>query len=133
MTKMHQIVCPECHGVTCAHRARRDAHQVLMDRAFALVNPRRHANELAERGMISREAASQKNWKDEIVSVVSQIELDEAGVTIEQVQEAIVYMTATAATVQPVTIKGEAWVTYLGSGIRGFLVRAPGYRQGPAY
>jgi hypothetical protein len=103
-----------------------------MNRAFALVCPKRHAEELAERGMIPASAAAAKSWRDRIAATVTDEMLAEAGVTIDDVALAVEFFTATRARITREQIGGFAWVWFLEDGMPGYLVFADGYRAGPA-
>jgi hypothetical protein len=81
------------------YESENNVHQV----AFALVCPTRRG----------------AHWKDQIDQVVTDAELREAGVTIEQVAEAVPFMTATEPTLFRVA--------------GGWRVTAKGYRAGPAW
>ena len=80
-----------------------------MDKAFELVDP-------AKRGA--------RDWKERISAWVREHELEAAGLTIEEVAEAVVFFTATEPKVEKMTM-------YDGTGY-GFYVTAKGSRAGPA-
>lgn len=102
----------------------RDNHR----KSFALVDPAEHARDLARRGFIRQSDAARITWRDPISALITDTELDEAGVTIEQVKEAIVFFTATAPRVRRETIAR----TTVGRSGPGYFVEAAGYRNGPA-
>lgn len=80
----------------------------LMDRAFALVSP-----EVWGRG----------DWKETVSAVLSNADLAAANVTLDDVVASVEFMTATKATVTNTTnTKSEC----------AYIVRADGYRRGPA-
>lgn len=87
-----------------------DPHGTTMARAFALVAP---------------EKFGARDWREPVNAWVTARELDAAGVSIDAVREAVEYFTATEASVSA-AIAGRS-----GGGI-GYLVRALGYRRGPA-
>lgn len=58
-----------------------------------------------------------EDWREPIKAHVTQPMLDKAGVTIQDVEQAVIHFTGTVATVQPTK--------------NGWLVRAIGYRNGP--
>lgn len=82
--------------------------QARMRRAFALVSP---------------EAWGRADWKEQVSAVLTDADLEVSGVTLAEVVEAVEFMTATPAAVSdhPTT-----------SGATVHVVRAPGYRRGPA-
>lgn len=102
-----------------------------MSKAFDLVDPGKRAAFLADVGLITREAAELKSWRDEIYDAVTEAELEEAGVTIDDVARAIEFYTATVPTIVKHTIGSRPWVVYF-ENQPGYLIRAKGYRQGPA-
>lgn len=116
---------------TGTHAVRQHLHGETMRRAFHLVNPAAHAQELARRGLISQEAADAQDWRGEIACTVTLEELEAHQLTIQNVIDSVAHMTATVARVTPATIKGEPWITYIDAK-PGFLVLADGYRKGPA-
>jgi hypothetical protein len=82
----------------------------IHEAAFALVDPSRNS--------------CLRSWKDQIAAVVTDRELEAAGVTIEQVNDAIEFFTATTA----LTTREK-----IGTGAEpGYLILADGYRAGPA-
>lgn len=81
-----------------------------MFRAFALVSP---------------DAWGRADWKEEIVAVLHPSDLDAAGVTLAEVEAAIVFYTATEANVRAVEVNAEP-------GVFAHVIKAPGYRRGPA-
>lgn len=80
-----------------------------MFRAFALVDP-------TSWGM--------RDWKEPVSAVVHPDDLAAAGVTLEQVKDAVAFYTATEATVR------EAKTAV--PGVTAYIVTAIGYRNGPA-
>jgi hypothetical protein len=109
-----------------------DLHEALTEsareRAFALVCPvtRAHALGLSDEQI----AGARITWRDPIASLVTDTQLDEAGVTIGDVVEAVAFYTATAATVSRERIGRIGSVDHCGA--PGWLVLAAGYRAGPA-
>ena len=95
-----------------------------MERAFDLVDPAMRATALLGHSNHG------KTWKDPICSLLPQSELDSAGVTIEQVAEAIAFYTATEAGISAEKIGRVGAVDHHGA--PGYLVMADGYRRGPA-
>jgi len=75
------------------------ARQPLLQKAFDLVCPAEHAKKLAERGLIPAEVAAKVSWRGPICALILATELDEAGVTLAEVCEAIEFFTATEASV----------------------------------
>ena len=140
-----RVTCPRCGAVIgsrCVtstgalfhngtHAQRISDYQNTMRRAFQLVNPAVHAQELARRGIVSQEAADKQDWKGEIAIAITLETIESAGLTIAQIEDSIPFMTATRAQILPADIAGEPWVCYLGSR-PGFLILADGYRKGPA-
>src|SRR5262245_34015197 len=106
-------------------------HEATMRRAWTLVCPRTHALELAKRGLISEKIAQKVSWKDQISAMVTDEMLNAAGVTVEQVLEAIEFYTATEATAAREEIVGLAWEKYA-TPRPGWLIQADGYYAGPA-
>jgi hypothetical protein len=99
--------------------------------AFDLVNP---AIKMAEMALLDPRLASwaaKASWKDEIAELLTDDDLAAAGVTIEDVREAIVFYTATEAKITRETI-GGARGEHFDEGKPGYLVIAKGYRKGPA-
>ncbi len=72
---------------------------------------------------------SPKDWRAPIECRVSIAKLEEVGVTIEEVKEAIMYFTATSATAR--YSDGTFLMHETGEG-PGYSVTAKGYRAGPA-
>jgi hypothetical protein len=103
-----------------------------LSKAFDVVCPAKHAALLAASGMIPASAAASKCWKDAIASVVTVDDLANAGVTIEEVAEAIEFYTATKATITSEKVVQTLFVRYVGEPVDAFLVLADGYRRGPA-
>lgn len=102
-----------------------------MQRAFHLVNPAAQAQELARRGLISQEAADRQDWRGEIAIALTLEAIEAEGLTLQNVEDSILFMTGTVANVIPAQIAGEAWISYL-KPRPGFLILADGYRKGPA-
>jgi hypothetical protein len=101
-----EIIATNIVSITCQECAQRieagedlDDCTLLMERAFDLVKPR-------------------PDWKAAIDAYVRESDLARANVTIDNVRDAIVYYTATDATVQQAG--------------GGYRVWAIGYRMGPA-
>jgi hypothetical protein len=82
--------------------------QEKMDKAFGFVDP-------VKRG--------RKDWKEQILAWVPAEELEAAGLTIADVEEAVRFYTAT----EPKTERLEVF-----GGGHGYYVEAKGYRRGPA-
>jgi len=99
-----------------------------LSKAFALVCPATRAKALAE--VYSLDGYS-KHWKDPIRAVVTDDELAAAGVTIADVELAIIHYTATIAKVTREVIKSTSFLTYI-EPIGGYTIFADGYRMGPA-
>lgn len=99
--------------------------------AFDLVCPAKHARLLADRGIISASAAATVTWKAPIGALILDVELADAGLSIDDVIEAIEFYTATRATVQRAPI-GRRSAQSDGDGRMGYLVTADGYARGPA-
>lgn len=95
--------------------------------AFALVDPTPDHALLALYGI----ADARGDWKDPIHALVTDDALQAAGVTIADVEAAIIHYTATVATVTREVIGATTAVTYIG-GAPGYMVIADGYRRGPA-
>ncbi len=64
-----------------------------------------------------------KDWREPVRAYVNERELEEAGTTIAEVEEAVAFYTATEATTTEFKNAG---------GGRGWMVYAAGYRRGPA-
>lgn len=140
-----QVLCPRCGAVVgsrCTasngqtvqggtHARRINAFQNTMQRAFHLVNPAAQAQELARRGLISQEAADRQDWRGEIAIALTLEAIEAEGLTLQNVEDSILFMTGTVANVIPAQIAGEAWISYL-KPRPGFLILADGYRKGPA-
>lgn len=104
-----------------------NARRPVLSKAFDLVNPALYAKRLSEAYGIDAKG----HWKDEISTLLTDVELAEAGVTIKDVEEAIEFYTATEAKVTRERIGGDAFVRYL-KDEPGYLIISPGYRGGPA-
>lgn len=102
-----------------------------LQRAFDLVDPSAHAKRLAALGLIPAEVAKGASWKDQIAEIVTDRDLETAGVTIDDVREAIAFYTATEATITRHQI-GRLYADVFDPPIPGYLVLADGYRAGPA-
>jgi hypothetical protein len=83
-----------------------EAMQARMTRAFDLVHPAGH-------------------WKNPVHAEVTSGQLEEAGLTIEQVAEAVVHFTGTQATLKMLYPHPNQ------HGVTFYLVTAPGYYAGP--
>lgn len=77
--------------------------------------------------LVTPERFGAKDWREPIEAVVTGAELAAAGVTIEEVKEAVAFMTATEARVNNYIIAG-----HLGEKGLVHYVKAVGYRRGPA-
>ena len=86
--------------------------QERMEKAFALVTP---------------EKFGAKDWRCSINAWVTQEELVSAGVTIDDVREAVLFYTAT-----PAYISGHLISFGQPEKGAGYIIRALGYRKGPA-
>lgn len=73
--------------------------------------------------LVTPERFGAKDWREPIEAIVTGVELAEAKVTIEEVAEAVAFMTATEAKVEAVPT-GTRFVVW--------KVTATGYRRGPA-
>lgn len=100
--KMNVVCCEGCE--TC------DPKGTRMRSAFELVTPERFDET--------------RTWRDTIDAVVTGAELKEKGVTLEEVVELVLFMTATSAKVTLLTPKGCPVPVY--------RLTAKGYRAGPA-
>jgi len=80
-----------------------------MNKAFALVTPERFGA---------------KDWREPIDAYVTSLELKEAGITLEILEEAIAFFTSTRATHETVFVGNGPFLV--------FRVVATGYRNGPA-
>ena len=94
--------------------------------AFDLVNPRTTTQRLAARQGVQLAEKDLPHWKDRISALVSQADLDAAGVTIEKVAEAVEHFTATRAKCEPAQLATDA------GPVPGYYVTAAGYWMGPA-
>lgn len=102
-----------------------------MKTAFDLVNPAVKMAEMAKRDPRLASWAAKASWKDEIAELLTDEEIDAAGVTIDDVREAIAFYTATEAKITRKTIAGSRGERF-DAGKHGYLVIAKGYRKGPA-
>lgn len=106
-------------------------HEVeVMLNAFELVDPQKtflffHGDDLYR--SFGKHAPT---WKDEIVACVPDSRLKAAGVTIEDVVASIEFYTATKARVSREVFGVLGTRDFRGES--GYLVRADGYRKGPA-
>ena len=107
------------------------ATTATLSNAFALVDPSQVRARWAARD--PRVAAMKPaSWRDPINTLVLDLDLAAAGVTIQDVEEAVLHYTATeAAITRYPAIWGRAGETF-GDPLPAFLVLAPGYRAGPA-
>lgn len=100
--------------------------------AFDLVCPRKTIERWAAREpRITRKMVESRTWRDKIAALVTDADLAAAGVTIEQVKEAVEHYTATSARVTRQQIAGRLGETFENPQ-PGYLVCADGYRCGPA-
>ena len=97
-----------------------DDRRVRLRRAFGLVCPYERAKRLAARGLLPVDVAARTSWKGAIQALVTDRELEQMRVTIDDVIAAIEFYTATRATA---TRKSSS---------RAFFVEADGYAAGPA-
>lgn len=132
-----EVDCPTC-GAKVGERCPKETHAIrviafrnTMIKAFHLVNPAAYAQELARRGLISQEAADHQDWRGEIARAVTLEAMQAEGLTLQNVEDSIRYMTGTSAQIVPSRIAGEPWVSYREER-PGFLFLAIGYRKGPA-
>ena len=125
------IQCPTCKGLRCNHPERAKAiHAWARDitaRAFRLVNPYCYAQELARRGLLDQTAADAQDWRGPIARAVTIEDLAAAGVTAQDVLDAIWTMTGSRGQAIPATISGTEWVSYLAAR-PGFNFVADGFR-----
>ncbi len=82
----------------------------------------RHARAFA---LVSPDAWGRADWREPISAVLHPADLEACGVTIAAVLEAIAFFTATEGTVREVPIHATP-------AISAFVVKAAGYRAGPA-
>ena len=82
-----------------------------MYRAFALVSP---------------DSWGKKDWKEAITAVIHPVDLENAGVSLEEVLESIEFYTATKAAAEFIPVHGEP-------GVNAYVIRADGYRKGEAW
>lgn len=103
--------CPCCETTKCPVSCPnyRTPEQERMNRAFELVCPTKFGG---------------TDWRSPINAFVAEKELTETGVTLDEVKEAVAFMTATEAHVSVPISMAEGGI--------GYLVRAKGYRAGPA-
>ena len=99
--------------------------------AFELVCPAKHAVALAKAGLISAACAATVTWKAPIGALILDVEIEAAGLTIDDVRDAIEFYTATKATTRRAPI-GKRSGQCDGEGRMGYLVTAEGYAKGPA-
>ena len=99
-----------------------------MHEVFKLVDPAAKAAKLADAGKISHEDAKRVDWRDQIACMLFDSELEAAHATIDEVEQAIKFMTATDAVVSHHAVC-RTWDAHEEP---GWLIIAPGYRAGPA-
>lgn len=101
--------------------------QKRMARAWTLVDPQQVAIRLFHEGKVSKADMERATWRDPIRCCVTERDLREAAVTIEDVAAAIVFYTATEATMSEWmhSTKGQP-------DQKLWHVDAVGYRMGPA-
>lgn len=106
--------------------------ETALSAAFDLVCPRKCLERWAARDQrITRAMVESRSWRDQISALVTDADLAAAGVTIEQVAEAVAHYTATSARITRQQIAGRAGETFA-EPLPGYLVLADGYRAGPA-
>ncbi len=105
--------------------------QDRMQAAFNLVCPAEHVRQLIKCGALPVSADGCASWKDPICALVLDEDLTAKGITIDEVKESIVFFTATEATVTREKIGGTVTERF-SEPKDGYLVRAEGYRRGPA-
>lgn len=106
-------------------------HLLQMKKAFDLVCPEETTRRMVERIPSRKDALDYVSWKGEICALVTEEDLTSAGVTIEDVAESVEFYTATTAIVTRQSIGSLPWKTF-DAPKPGYLVRAKGYRLGPA-
>lgn len=104
---------------------------ITMKAAFDLVCPRANAERLVAQMPQHAEVLANVTWKDAICALVTDEDMVVAGVTIEQVRDAVVFYTATVPRIDRHQIAGTPWARFE-TPKPGYLVRADGYRMGPA-
>jgi hypothetical protein len=110
------------------------ARRPILAKAWDLVCPALHAKRLAERGLITAEQASKVSWKGRIVALVLDSELDAAGVTLEDIAEAVEFYTATEAFISPEMVGYRAGDEDRDVSPRpGHFIQAAGYAAGRAW
>jgi hypothetical protein len=95
--------------LVAAHAEEQTPEQRFMYRAFALVCPK---------------AWGKADWKEPVNAVLTNADLDVAGVTLADVCKAVEFFTATTARVTYSTVHA--------TGEPAYIIRAVGYRRGPA-
>lgn len=100
-----------------------------MRTAFDLVNPAHLVRELIDRGILPKTVDA--DWRAPIAVMVTDEQLSAAGVSIDDVIDAVAFFTACKAQVSRERIAGLPWVSFL-EAKPGWLVIADGYRNGPA-
>lgn len=106
--------------------------KLRIERAFSLVCPATHAQKLAAAGKIKASDAARVTWRDRIGAIVTGEALAKAGVTIDDVREAVIHYTATEPTITSERIAGTALDGHFAAEKPGYLVIAAGYSAGPA-
>lgn len=101
-----------------------------MRTAWNLVCPRRRAERLVEAGLVTAQDISRVTWRDAIAATLTDVELNEAGVTIEDVRTAVAFYTGCKAQITREKIAG-VWGKKYEPPVPGYLVIAEGYRMGP--
>lgn len=108
------------------------ATETTLSAAFDLVCPRKCLERWAAREpRITRKMIESRSWRDQIDALVTDEDLSAAGVTIAEVEAAIVFYTATQARVSREQIAGRLGETFT-TPRPGYLISAAGYRNGPA-
>lgn len=107
--RMNLSLGPE---VTLVQHDGQTEQQNRMNLAFSLVSPEYWG---AARGL---------DWKDQINAVLVEEDLKTAGVTIQEVVDSVEFMTATKATLRESTV-------HL-TNEKAYIIKADGYRRGPA-
>lgn len=109
------------------------ANDAALTAAFDLVCPRKCLERWAAREpRITRKMVESRTWRDQIDALVTDSDLEAAGVTIEQVAEAVAHFTATDARIERFECIGSRQGESFAEPQPGYLVQAIGYRAGPA-
>ena len=103
-----------------------------LDRAFKFVCPAEHARRLAAKGLLGAQDAASVSWKDPICSLVTERDLAAAGLTIDDIVEAVMFYTATPAVVRAAQIGSDDCGVKFNEPVSGWMVMADGYSAGPA-